>query len=194
MQEEEREKDSSQCDSWERDRTCLPAPWAEGEKEQVHQSGRQLPAAQKQSHTETDRPPSFTAPEEVEREDWPPAGTVPPFILQSYLMWFSTAFYLFVCLFFCRWVSRSFICGFTPILWLSSDRALLSCRGLVCFPFRRSFLASKDGEAVRERQGADTRQLGEPGQKQSSTRGDHVLQVIQFYMFSMFSRICFVNL
>lgn len=36
---------------------------------------------------------------------------------------------------------------------------------------------SQDGDAVGEGQGADTRQLGVPGEEQSSTRRHHVFQV-----------------
>lgn len=41
----------------------------------------------------------------------------------------------------------------------------------------------KDGEAVKQRQGADTRQLGQPGQEQSSPWRHHVFQVM-FYVSS----------
>ncbi|KAL3049139.1 hypothetical protein OYC64_008589 [Pagothenia borchgrevinki] len=40
----------------------------------------------------------------------------------------------------------------------------------------RVLIQREDGEAVRERQGADTRQLGEPGQEQSSSWCRHVFQ------------------
>lgn len=42
----------------------------------------------------------------------------------------------------------------------------------------------EDGEAVRERQGGDTRQLGEPGQEQSSSWCHHVFKVM-FYTTNM---------
>ncbi|XP_034077907.1 neuroglobin isoform X1 [Gymnodraco acuticeps] len=41
----------------------------------------------------------------------------------------------------------------------------------------RVLIQREDGEAVRERQGADTRQLGEPGQEQSSSWCRHVFQL-----------------
>lgn len=52
------------------------------------------------------------------------------------------------------------------------------------FPFQKNLsrLCSlrEDGGALREGQGADTRQLGEPGQEQSSSWCHYVFQVISY--------------
>lgn len=146
-----------------------------GKRRQVQQSFRQGCCQHAQTHTHTHTQTTLRQKNLTEESDLRKVQFICVLLAAENVPWLDLINVL-------RW-SRS-AGGFFSGKFVGLLTFWLSPGGVACFLGRRraARLAGrfKDGEAVKQGQGADPRQLGQLGQEQSSPWRHHVLQVM-FY-------------